>query len=124
MIIGIGVDIVEIKRMERWTENKNLLERFFHNDEISLASSRRNNEAQTFASRFAAKEAFGKALGTGLSNIALKDIAVINSENGKPQIKLYGTAQNEFNKSGATKVHISISHEKENAIAMIILEKE
>ncbi|MCL2184446.1 MAG: holo-ACP synthase [Treponema sp.] len=124
MIVGIGIDIVEIKRMEYWTENSKLIERFFHSEEISLASSKKNNAAQTFAARFAAKEAFGKALGTGLSKIALKDIAVINNENGKPQIKLYGTAQEEFINSGATKVHISLSHEKENAIAIIILEKE
>jgi len=124
MIIGIGVDIVEIKRMERWTENTNLLERFFHNEELSLAYSRKNNVAQTLAARFAAKEAFGKALGTGFAHIALKDIAVTNNENGKPQIKLYGTAHEEYKKSGATEVHISLSHEKENAIAMIILEKD
>ena len=122
MITGIGIDIVEIKRMERWLENKKLLERYFHPDELTTASARHNNEARTLAARFAAKEAFGKAIGTGLENIVLKDIMVYNNEKGKPELKLFNTALEVFNKTGASKVHISLSHEKENAIAMIVLE--
>jgi holo-[acyl-carrier protein] synthase len=122
MIIGIGIDIIQIERMERWIENPKLLKRYFHDDELLHASGKKNNMAQTLAARFAAKEAFGKALGTGLAQIALKDIMVFNKENGKPEIKLLGSAQEAFIKSGAAKVHISLSHEKENAIAIIILE--
>jgi len=123
MIIGIGVDIVEIKRMERWLKDIKLLERYFHPDELAKVSLKENSASQTLAARFAAKEAFGKALGTGLSQIALKDISIYNNDKGKPEIKLYGTAQEAFEKSGAAKAHISLSHERENAIAMIILEK-
>ncbi|WP_461247337.1 holo-ACP synthase, partial [Treponema sp. R6D11] len=83
---------------------------------------RKKSAAQTLAARFAAKEAFGKALGTGLAGIELKDIIVINNDKGKPDIKLTGTAENEFEKSGANKVHLSLTHERENAIAMIVLE--
>jgi holo-[acyl-carrier protein] synthase len=122
MITGIGIDIVEIKRMEPWISNSRLLQRFFHPDELSVSLSRGNSAAQSLAARFAAKEAFGKALGTGITNIALKDIMVINRENGKPEMKFFGTAQEAFKKSGANKVHISLSHEKENAIAMVVLE--
>ncbi|MCL2763809.1 MAG: holo-ACP synthase [Treponema sp.] len=122
MITGIGVDIVQIERMERWLQNEKLLERYFHSEEVALANSRGKSAAMALAARFAAKEAFGKALGTGLSQIALKDIIVINNENGKPNLQLTGTAQEAFEKSGANKVHISLSHEKENAIAMIVLE--
>ena len=122
MITGIGIDIIEISRMERWLENSKLLERYFHGDELQFAFSRSKNAAQSLAARFAAKEAFGKALGTGLAQIALKDIMVLNRENGKPYIHLKDTAQKAFEKSGAAKAHISLSHERENAIAMIVLE--
>ena len=122
MIIGIGIDIVEIKRMERWIDDPKLLNRYFHNDELMSAYGKKNSVAQTLAARFAAKEAFGKALGTGLTQIALKDIMIINNEAGKPEIILSGTAQEAFIKSGALKAHVSLSHEKENAIALIILE--
>ena len=123
MIAGIGIDIVEIKRMQPWTGNSKLLQRFFHPDELAASLSRGNSAAQSLAARFAAKEAFGKALGTGITNIALKDIMVTNRENGKPEIRLFGTAQKAFEKSGADRVHISLSHEKENAIAMVVLEE-
>jgi len=123
MIIGIGIDIVQVKRMDRWLKNIPLLKRYFHAQELILASSRKNSEAQTLAARFAAKEAFVKALGTGFVKIALKDIMVFNRENGKPDIQLFGTAKKAFEESGADKVHISLTHEKENAIAMIMLER-
>ncbi|MCL2801107.1 MAG: holo-ACP synthase [Treponema sp.] len=123
MIIGVGIDIVEVKRMERWLLNESLLERYFHSDEISLALSRKNSAALTLAARFAAKEAFGKALGTGLLDISLKDIVVLNNNNGKPYIMLSDTAQKAFETSGANRMHISMSHEKENAIAIIIIER-
>jgi len=123
MIIGIGVDIVQIDRMHQWLDNKKLMERYFHDEEISLAFSRGKSAAQTLAARFAAKEALGKALGTGLANIALKDIMVVNDKSGKPEIKLFGTAQKAIEVSGVNKVHVSLSHEKENAVAMVVLEK-
>ena len=122
MIIGTGIDIVQIKRMESWVKNKKLLERYFHPQEIDFAFSKGKNASLSLAARFAAKEAFGKALGTGLEALVLKDIMVINNKKGKPEMILTGTAKQAFEKSGAAKVHISLSHEKENAIAMIILE--
>jgi len=122
MIAGIGIDIVRINRIERWLDDARLLERYFDSEELSLASSRKNTASQTIAARFAGKEAFGKALGTGLSGIILKDIVIVNDDKGKPEIKLKGTALEAFKKSGAQKVHISLSHESENAVAMIILE--
>ena len=119
MIIGIGVDIVQVNRMERWIGNTKLLERYFGKEEIS---STRKTSTQTLAARFAAKEAFGKALGSGLANLSLKDIMVISQDNGKPELKLFGTAAKALEKSGAVKVHISLSHERDYAIAMIVLE--
>jgi holo-[acyl-carrier protein] synthase len=122
MITGIGIDIVHIKRMERWLENAKLLQRFFHPDEIAFALSLGKNASQTLAARFAAKEAFGKALGTGLANLKLAEIMVINNNNGKPELKLCGTARKALENSGAQRAHISLSHERENALAMVVLE--
>jgi len=123
MITGVGIDVVHVKRMERWLFNSKLLERYFHPEEIASVASRGKSGAQSLAVRFAAKEAFGKALGTGLAGITLKDIVVLNKYNGKPELKLSGTARDALVKSGADRVHISLTHERETAIAMIILER-
>jgi len=122
MILGIGIDIVEVKRMEKWLANIKLLERYFHADELKIASARGSAAALFLAARFAAKEAFGKAIGTGLANLILKDILVINKDNGKPEMKLFGTAEEALKKSGANHVHISLTHERDNAVAMVVLE--
>ena len=122
MITGVGIDVVNVKRMERWLLNSKLLERYFHPEEIESAASRGKNRAQSLAARFAAKEAFGKALGT-FAGITLKDIAVLNRYGGKPEMKLSGTARDALAKSGADSVHISLTHERETAIAMIVLER-
>jgi holo-[acyl-carrier protein] synthase len=123
MITGIGIDIVQIKRMENWLVNIKLLQRFFHPDEITFALASGKNASKALAARFAAKEAFGKALGTGLANLKLAEIMVINNNNGKPELKLYGTAKQALERSGAHKVHISLSHERDNALAMVVLEE-
>jgi holo-[acyl-carrier protein] synthase len=123
MITGIGVDIIHVKRMERWRANSRLLERYFHPDEIEYVISRGGGAEQSLAARFAAKEALGKALGTGLSGITLKDIMVINERGGRPEIKLFGTARQAFEKSGSDRVHVSLAHESDNAIAMVVLER-
>jgi len=123
MITGVGIDAVYVRRMERWLLNSKLMERYFHPEEIEYAASRGKSGAQSLAARFAAKEAFGKALGTGLAGITLRDIAVHNMASGKPELKLSGTAQIALNKSGADRVHVSLTHERETAIAMIVLER-
>ena len=122
MIAGTGIDMVQVKRMNKWLENQKLLEKYFHSDELSCVLKEKKNAAQSLAARFAAKEAFGKALGTGLRNISLKDIAVFSDENGKPDIVLFETAKKAFEKSGAHKIYVSLSHEREYAIAMVVLE--
>ena len=123
MITGIGVDLVQIQRMERWGEQRGLLERFFHPLELAAALSRKSAVHQALASRFAAKEAFGKALGTGLAGIELKDIMVVNHRNGQPGLQVFNTALQALGKNGATRVHLSLAHEKDNAVAMVVLEE-
>jgi holo-[acyl-carrier protein] synthase len=108
--------------MERWRRVPGLLERFFHPGELSASLSRGSGDVLSLAARFAAKEAFGKALGTGLVGIVLKDIMVINRHNGRPEIKLGGTARAALEKSGANTVHVSLTHERDNAVAMVVLE--
>jgi holo-[acyl-carrier protein] synthase len=120
--VGIGVDMVHVPRLERWRTNPGLLERYFHPDELSTALSRGSGINSSLAARFAAKEAFGKALGTGLVGIVLKDITVRSSDNGKPDLELFGTAWSALEKSGANRVHISLGHERDSAVAMVVLE--
>ncbi|MDR0629780.1 MAG: holo-ACP synthase [Treponema sp.] len=122
MIIGIGVDVVHAYRLKRWQTIPGLLERYFHPAELRTALSRGSGAALSLAARFAAKEAFGKALGMGLSGIVLKDIMVVNQHNGKPEIQLFGTALRALEQSGAHRVHLSLTHERDNAIAMVVLE--
>jgi holo-[acyl-carrier protein] synthase len=122
MIIGIGVDVVHVNRLERWRDIPGLLARYFHPDELSAALEKGSGAIISLAARFAAKEAFGKALGTGLAGIVLKDIMVVNHFNGRPDVKVFNTAQRALDKSGAQRVHISLTHERDNAIAMVVLE--
>ncbi|MCL2762335.1 MAG: holo-ACP synthase [Treponema sp.] len=122
MIAGVGIDIVHIQRMRRWREQAGLLERFFHPQELAAALSRGGSADLSLAARFAAKEAFGKALGTGLEGIALKDIMVINHHNGRPELQVFDTALRALEKNGANRMHLSLTHEQDNAVAIVVLE--
>jgi holo-[acyl-carrier protein] synthase len=122
VITGIGVDVVHVLRMERWRAIPGLPERYFHPDELSAALSRGGGANLSLAARFAAKEAFGKALGTGLAGIVLKDIMVVNHHNGRPGMEVFGSARAALEKNGANRLHISLTHERDNAIAMVVLE--
>jgi holo-[acyl-carrier protein] synthase len=117
------VDVVHVHRLSRWRSIPGLLARYFHPEELKAALDKGGGADLSLAARFAAKEAFGKALGTGLAGIVLKDIMVENIHNGRPEIRVFGTALAALKKSGADKVHISLTHERDNAIAMIVLEK-
>ncbi|MDR2110293.1 MAG: holo-ACP synthase [Spirochaetaceae bacterium] len=122
MIVGIGVDVVRVCRLEHWRTIPGLLERYFHPGELAYALSRGNGAAPSLAARFAAKEALGKALGTGLAGIVLKDIMVRTLRGGRPELAVFGTARAALEKSGARKIHISLTHERDNAMAMVVLE--
>lgn len=122
MIVGIGIDVVHVRRLERWKAIPGLLERFFHPEELKAALDKGAAASLSLAARFAAKEAFGKAVGTGLAGIVLKDIQVINRHNGQPEILLYGSALGAMRRCGADRAHLSLTHERDNAIAMIVLE--
>jgi holo-[acyl-carrier protein] synthase len=123
MIAGIGVDIVHVDRLEKWERTPGLIDRFFHPQEIIDAENRNSSRNVSLAARFAAKEALGKALGTGLKGIKLKDIQVVSNHNGKPDITVYGTAERAVKASGASSIFLSMTHERDNAVAVVILEK-
>ena len=122
MILGIGVDVVHVGRMRHWESVPGLVERFFHPDEVADARRRGAGESLSLAARFAAKEAFGKALGTGLAGIRLGDIQVVNDKNGRPDIVLHGSALSKLGLVGGSRVHVSLTHERDNAIAIAIIE--
>jgi holo-[acyl-carrier protein] synthase len=122
LITGIGVDIVHIQRMKRWRSQDGLLERYFHPQELAAVFARGEGAVHSLACRFAAKEAFGKALGTGFAGIVLKDIMVINQQNGRPELRVFGTALDALEKSGANRIHLSLSHDHDAAVAMVVLE--
>jgi len=124
VIAGVGIDVVHVHRMERWQKIPGLLERFFNPDELQAALEKKNSTSLSLAARFAAKEAFGKALGRGLEGIVLKDIKVKNKHNGQPEIVVSGTALAALEDKGAKRIHLSLTHERDNAIAMVVLEYE
>ncbi len=122
MILGIGIDAVDIQRIEQWLEIKGLPERFFHPQELHEALSKGSDRALSLAARFAAKEAYGKALGTGLTGITLKNILVTNNARGKPALTLFDDALILFQQINGKSIHLSLTHEKNIAIASVILE--
>lgn len=125
MIYGIGVDIVQNSRIEealkRW--GKRFLERAFSQAEQDFFLSRRD-PIPLMAVRFAAKEAFSKALKTGLKRgIRLKDIEMLHKESGEPYLVLAGRAKELVDSLNISGVHVSVSHEREYSVATVVLEK-
>ena len=122
MIIGIGVDIVEVGRIQhlikKWGERFAL--RILSEAELSFFSGSLVS-ADLLSRQFAAKEAVSKALGTGLSGIRLSDVSVLRDEKGKPIVELFGKAASEASAIGTSKIHISISDERDYAIAYVIM---
>ena len=120
MIVGIGTDLVENRRLERWLEHPRLLSRYFTETELAdVAASA--HPAASLAARFAAKEAFGKALGIGLKGLELKTIEVRRAEGGRPDLHLAGPALAAVQARSA-RVHLSLSHEAHYAVAFVVLE--
>ncbi len=123
MIIGTGIDIVEISRMERPTQNERFYTDFFSKDERELFDAQKY-AAQTVAGRFAAKEAVLKALGLGLGDMPLSEISIIKLPSGQPEVKLKGAAKQKAEDLGVKRIHISISHDGGYAIAQAVAEGE
>lgn len=122
MIAGIGTDIAEVKRFEKWVQNPQMLERFFNEKELSTAKSD-SAKCQHYAVRFAAKEAFSKALGTGITGFSLKDVYITNNSEGKPLLNIEGEALSLMKERlGECNAFVTLSHEKEYVVAFVVLE--
>jgi holo-[acyl-carrier protein] synthase len=125
MIVGTGVDLVNIGRIKRiiikW--DKKFLKKIYTAKEIEYCEQKRNNRYHSYAGIFAAKEACVKALGTGFRDIEWKDIEVNNDNLGKPSIYLSAGLKNKFKAKEMNSAHLSISHTEKLAIAMVIIEK-
>jgi len=124
MIRGIGIDLVDIGRIERAVERwgQRFMERIFCPEEIALCL-KRARPASCLALRFAAKEAFAKALGLGIrSGLTWRDIEVVNDEFGRPGLRLKTRAQELLGSMGAERAWLSLSDESTIAAAMVVLE--
>ena len=124
--LGIGVDIIKNSRIKKFISNKKFLLRIFSNAEI-LCSKRINNKISYFSKRFAAKEAFSKALGTGFRNgLNFNDISILNDRYGKPYIKMNKKLKKILKKKfnvGKVNTYLSLSDEKKHSIAFVVLSK-
>ena len=122
-IFGIGTDIVDISRIKKLLNNKKFINKVFAINEIKYCESKSNKIAY-YSKRFAAKEAFAKSLGTGISKgILFNEISIINNKNGAPSIKLLGKTKI-ITKSIIKKKHkiyLSLSDEKKYASAMVVI---
>ena len=124
MIIGVGIDIIEIRRIKNAIEsNGRFLEKIFTSSELEYLKSR-NLRPEYVAGRFAAKEAVAKALGTGFRGFDFKDIEIDRTTLGKPIVILKGKAKLIAKKEGQYNIHLSISHGEDSAVAYAILEVE
>ncbi|RLC25227.1 MAG: hypothetical protein DRH56_05865 [Deltaproteobacteria bacterium] len=125
MIYGIGVDLVRIRRIEgvirRWEDR--FVNRVFTREEAAFCR-RRNSPFPAFALRFAAKEAFSKAVGLGMrKGVRWRDIEVFHHPGGRPGLKLYGTCADICRQEAITGIHLSLSDEEGYGIAMVVLER-
>jgi holo-[acyl-carrier protein] synthase len=126
VIISIGIDIIEVKRVrEVQLRTQRFTARVFTTAERAYCDSRGVVAAQHYAARFAAKEAALKAFGTGWrGGIAWQDIEIASRASGAPFLIFHGPVKELFEKSGATAAHLSLSHTGEHAIAQVVLERD
>ena len=123
-IFGIGTDIVSVKRIKKSLKNKYFLNRIFNSKEI-MKCKKNINSFNCYSKRFAAKEAFSKALGTGISNgISFNEIIILNRKSGKPYISLSGKTKkiikSKFKKK-RVKISLSLSDETKYAVAFVTI---
>lgn len=124
MIIGIGTDIIEIDRIKGTLENygEKFRNKMFTQVEIDYCEQYKDKKYAHYAARFAAKEAFSKAIGTGFARgFKFKEIYVENLKTGEPKIKLEGSLKEQY---GENIIKVSLSHTDNNAIAYLTMEKK
>ena len=124
MIKGIGIDIVEIKRIKKIIEKWGMKfsHRVFTCNEREYCEKKKFSH-QSYAARFAAKEAFLKALGIGLRGVSWKEIEITTDSFGKPEIKAQGKLKNILKKQKVNQIFLTLSHSRKYAVAQVILEE-
>lgn len=115
----VGVDLIEISRIRKSLKNQRLLKRVFNEKELEYFKER-NFSCEVIAGNFCVKEAFSKAVGTGIKGFSWKDVYALRNESGCPEILLEGKAEDIF-KNRYQNITVSISHTKEYAIATVIV---
>ena len=124
-ILGIGVDVIQNKRIQNLIKNKSFMKRTFGKNEV-IFSKKTSNKINYFAKRFAAKEAFAKSLGTGFrNNLNLKDIEILNDKIGKPYYHRSKKISHLIKKKYKIRdfnLFLSISDEKEYSVAFTVLQ--
>jgi holo-[acyl-carrier protein] synthase len=120
MIYGVGIDIIEIKRLDNLIFKKRFLEKVYGKQELEYLLLK--NKIESFAANFCAKEAFSKALGTGIKGFKLNEVQVLRSDEGKPYFKLNGEALR-LTELANIQFSLSLSHSKFYATAVAIAEK-
>ena len=124
MIVGIGIDVAEVKRIQKVIESQGerFLRRVFTRDEVAYCEQFKN-KYERYAGRFAAKEAAMKALGTGWSRgVRWVDVEVVRHRGGRPAVSLKGEAKKIADGLGVKNIVLSITHTVEQAIAQVIFE--
>jgi holo-[acyl-carrier protein] synthase len=124
MIIGVGIDMIEVDRVaDKIGKDQGFRERIFSVNEILFCESKVNS-GENYAARFAAKEAFLKATGQGLKlGYNLSDIEITPDTNGKPSLALNGTFKQLASENNWNKIHVSLSHLKSIACAVVVIEE-
>jgi holo-[acyl-carrier protein] synthase len=124
MVIGLGIDMIEVERVAaKINKNSGFREMLFSKDEIAYCEQK-TNKFEHYAARFAAKEAFFKALGTGWGEgTSFSEVEVTNTENGKPQLSFSGNTANIINAMQLSNILVSLTHLKSVASAVVIIEK-
>ncbi len=122
-MLGIGCDLADVERIEKAIARKGFKERVFASEEIAYCTGSQGDKPQSYAARFAAKEAFLKAIGTGLRGGGqLTEIYVVNDELGKPELQVTGYFAEYIEKIGVKKIHLTLSHTSSTAMAVVVLE--
>ncbi len=123
MIVGVGIDVCDIARMEKQLTDGRFLARFFSMEEQEYIENKGKAAAQTMAGIFAAKEALVKALGTGFTLGTIQDICVLHDKYGAPYYDLRGEFALHASQRNITNLHLSISHDGGVAAAIAIAER-
>jgi len=124
MVLGTGTDLIEIERISHSLTRfgERFLQRVYTPSEIAYCQ-RKKNAAESFAARFAAKEAAAKALGTGISHgVSWLELEVVRLPSGQPTLALHGRARDRARKLGVARSSLSLTHSKDLALAVVVLE--